>query len=233
MFQVLMDPHRRFAVVVDENPRYTRLLTNEGRGVDIIKVLPYQLKRWAPFEMLNHRAALRYAITWIRSTTSKTQRAARALEEVMSKELHEMSMPELVAEFNRLTGKETKRFATKTAAINAIKKAVGATKNVNEPASTQPEPSNTTEETSMPAKTKTAKTKATKTKIAKTKPAKISKPRGKPAQDAIEKAKRICASDKGSGGYIRQLLLAGEDDTEKILSKVLKKFPDRNTKASD
>ena len=232
-FPVFVDANRRFAVQVDENPRYTRLLTLGPGGIDVIKFLPYQMKRWYPYADVPH-AALRYVHTFARSTLSKTYRAVRAMEEVMQ-ELDKLSMPELVAEFNRLSGKDVKRFSSKAAALKAIRK---LTSIINGTAAPEPklaandEAQQSTKENDMGTTKKTTKTtktsKPTKTASKKAPAAKTAskKPRNESA-GALERAKKVAQMEKGSGGLIVHMLKAGKTDDDGIVSAVLKKFPDR------
>lgn len=229
-FPVFVDANRRFAVQVDENPRYTRLLTLGPGGIDVIKFLPYQMKRWYPYADVPH-AALRYVHTFARSTLSKTYRAVRAMEEVMQ-ELDKLSMPELVAEFNRLSGKDVKRFSSKAAALKAIRK---LTPIINGTAAPEPklaandEAQQSPKENDMGTTKKTTKTKTTKTskptKTASKKAPAAKKPRA--TSDAmLERAKKIAKmAETSAGGLIVKMLKERAHDDEKILSTVLNKFP--------
>lgn len=223
-FPVFVDANRRFAVQVDENSRYTRLLTLGPGGVDVIKFLPYQMKRWYPYADVPH-AALRYVHTFARSTLSKTYRAVRVMEEVM-KELDKLSMPELVAEFNRLSGKDVKRFSSKAVALKAIRK---LTPIINGTAAPEPksaandEAQQTTKENDMSTTKKTTKTKTSKPAKKAAAPAK--KPRAT-SDTMLERAKKIAKmAETSAGGLIVKLLKERTHDDEKILSTVLKKFP--------
>lgn len=232
-FPVFVDANRRFAVQVDENPRYTRLLTLGPGGIDVIKFLPYQMKRWYPYADVPH-AALRYVHTFARSTLSKTYRAVRAMEEVMQ-ELNKLSMPELVAEFNQLSGKDVKRFSSKAAALTAIRKLTPITNGTAAPEpklAANDEAQQTPKENDMGTTKKTTKTtktsKPTKASSKKAPAAKVAskKPRNVSA-DALERAKKVAQMEKGSGGLIVHMLKAGKTDDDGIVSAVLKKFPDR------
>lgn len=59
-------------------------------------------------------------------------------------------------------------------------------------------------------------------------------PRAMPTPDAIEKAKRVCASTTGSGARIRQLLLSKKPPSDdEIAAIIIKEFPGRKTTKSD
>jgi len=119
------DKQGRYAVEVDENPRYRRMLCAAGSGqVDIVKVGPDEFSERGftllPADVLG---AGRFARTYSGSCLFKTARAARVIKELVMADLGGMSMAELVAEYNRITGKSVKKFETKAAGIRAIARA--------------------------------------------------------------------------------------------------------------
>lgn len=248
MFECFVNGHRRVAVLVDENPRYKRLLmiAPHGSTVDVLKFQHADFARGGWSQLTGERRALHYALTFIKSPYfAKTDRALRAMREIMM-ELTTLSMKDLVAEYNRITGLNITKFETKAKAIAAIEKAAAPKQPVTkdprpavdivptvQPATKEQDMATKTEKTKKAAPTKkTAPAKAAPTKKAapaKAKAAPEKKPRGKPSADSIERAKRNAAPKKGSGALIVSLLKEGQLDDDSIVSQVLKKFPERHT----
>lgn len=254
MFECFVNGHRRVAVLVDENPRYKRLLMIAPHG-NMIDVLKFQHADFAHggWSVLNtERAALHYALTFRKSPYFfKTDRALCAMTEVIM-ELNTLDMKALVAEYNRLTGSTVSKFESKAKAIAAIEKASGVkqpavpVKSTAQPMTATSEAvdiissdtTTITKEQVMNTATKPAKkTPAAKKSAAdkSSKPTKKATAAAKPAKAAksasdMTRAQRTAAMTKGSGGLIIKLLKEGKLDDDSIISKVLKEFPDREIK---
>lgn len=241
------DKHRHIAAEVDVNPRYRRWLMVAGNGVDIVKMTEADVAKaeWQAVDL--ERGALRFALCFARSTLPKSARAWNVMKEIIQMELQGMSMADLVAQYNKLTGRTIKKFETKAAAIKAITK-VSTPQNVvaAEPLAQATSGNGAMMQTAtqllengMTTKAKTKRKSAVKKETKPTRPAKSAKKsaaapkkRGKPDAAKIERAKKIANTKNGAGGVIVALLKAGKLDVDAILSQAIKKFPEQSTKLS-
>ena len=251
MFECFVNGHRRVAVLVDENPRYKRLLmiAPHGNTVDVVKFQHDAFAHGGWNLLSTEHAALRYALTFRKSKYFfKTDRALRAMSEVMM-ELKTLDMKSLVAEYNRITGHTVTKFESKAKAIAAIEKASATQQPVEKPAPMTSSdaadivptiPVNAAKEPDMPKTTKPAAKKAATTKqstpakkaaqVKKEAPAKKASAAKK--ADTRTRAEKTAAMTKGSGGMIVKLLKEGKLDDDSIISRVLKEFPDREVNNS-
>ena len=225
MFECFVNGHRRVAVLVDENPRYKRLLmiAPHGNTVDVVKFQhdAFAHGGWSPLN--TEHAALRYALTFRKSKYFfKTDRALRAMSEV-TMELKTLDMKSLVAEYNRITGLNITKFESKAKAIAAIEKA-SATQQPAE--TTAPAPSPITSDVAAGIIPTIPVNAAKEPDMPKT-----TKPAAKKA-DTRTRAEKTAAMTKGSGGMIVKLLKEGKLDDDSIISRVLKEFPDREVNNS-
>lgn len=250
MFECYVNGHRRVAVLVDENPRYKRLLmiAPHGNTVDVVKFQHDAFAHGGWSQLSTEHAALRYALTFRKSQYFfKTDRALRAMSEVIM-ELKTLDMKSLVAEYNRITGHTISKFESKAKAIAAIEKASATQQPAEKPASVSaPAPSDVAADiiptipvnaAKEPAMTKTDKPAAKKAATTKKAPAakkeapakKVTPAKKAPAAkkaDPRTRAEKTAAMTKGSGGMIVKLLKEGKLDDDSIISRVLKEFPDR------
>ena len=147
----------RTGVLLDENPRYRRVLRSAGSGLDVDRLQPLEWisDGWLP---LPDARPLSYAHTFGASTLNKTARAVATLKEIIAMtDLNALTVAQLTEEYNRLTGKRTKQFKSKAAALAAITKAQAAlVAGLDATSAATAPPATTTEETEMP-KTKPAK----------------------------------------------------------------------------
>jgi hypothetical protein len=125
MYQVYWTHQGRFAVEVDANPRYRRLLTLADNGVvDVVKRTEDQMARDGYRPYAGEYAAYHYVFTFAKSTLAKTVQAETAMRRVMEdlKDKPYADLCQNLGAIDRSLGSE--KFRSKQALLRSVDRAL-------------------------------------------------------------------------------------------------------------
>ena len=216
--RVLINDQRRVGLVTADCAAWTRMLRIGDGGVDIVRMLPDTLasEGWKPLEC--ERAAFKLANTLARSPMAKSPNAVRAIEAAQAVDFKALTIDDMAAEFNRLSGAAPRLFKRRVDVERALRKAMeicNATQLTNE------------------GDTMAATKKAAKGKPSKSKAKPVKKAAAPKAAPKAKKSKTAAAPRGGIGAMARDLITKHPDmENAEIVDQIKIKFPDTKTNAA-